>query len=474
MGQQLGAGLGVPGVVAAVLAMEDAENQPHRVEAGQQGAQQARQKKARVAGRHGLPENFILAVKAGRHQRQGHQGRPPNQETGIGHRQALSQPAQPGHILLMVATGDHRTGRQEQQRLEEGVGDQVENGGIERPDAERQEHITNLAHGGIGQHPLDIGLGQGSEGRQQQRDRANDADQPEDIRGQQEQPVEAGNQVDPGGDHGRRVNQGRDRGRARHGIRQPGMQRYLGGFAQGTAQQQQCDKTGRGIPRRPDLGGARHHLLDIQGAQLPENQEQTQGQKHIANPGHHEGLERGHAVGAVLIVVADQQVTAQANPFPAQEQQEQIVPEHQHEHAEDKQVHPGIEPGNACLAGHIPGGKQVDEEAHTGNNCHHHQGEAIHRQTDGRFEGAHLHPGPEREANRATSMRVDRYRPGRRQGRQPHTGNANAGADPWPQTASGKRQHQGAHQGQDKGQGDQQLHHPRILLTRSRLRDRTR
>jgi len=90
----------------------------------------------------------------------------------------------------VVATDDHCPGRQEQQGLEEGVGHQMEDRSIERAYPQRHEHVANLAHGGVGQHALDIGLGQSRKGRQQQRHRPDHADQQEHIRGQQEQAID--------------------------------------------------------------------------------------------------------------------------------------------------------------------------------------------------------------------------------------------------------------------------------------------
>ena len=105
----------------------------------------------------------------------------------------------------MVAGEDHRAGRQEQQRFKERMGHQMENGRVPRLHAEREEHVANLAHGGVSEHAFDIGLHQRGEACQHQRYRPDDPHQMQDFRGHQEQAMRARNQIDTGGDHGRGV-----------------------------------------------------------------------------------------------------------------------------------------------------------------------------------------------------------------------------------------------------------------------------
>ena len=109
-------------------------------------------------------------------------------------------------------------------------------------------------------------------------------------------------------------------------------------------------------------------MLDIECAQLHEDQEQPERQEHVANAGYHERLESRPAIGAALVVIADQAIAAEADTLPAEEQQQQVVSQHQQHHAEHKQVHPGVEAGNAFLTGHVPGGEEVNQETHTGNH----------------------------------------------------------------------------------------------------------
>ena len=53
-----------------------------------------------------------------------------------------------------------------------------------------------------------------------------------------EERVQAGDQVHARGDHRRRVDQGGDRRRALHGVREPGVERDLGGLGERADEQQ--------------------------------------------------------------------------------------------------------------------------------------------------------------------------------------------------------------------------------------------
>lgn len=105
------------------------------------------------------------------------------------------------------------------------MGHQMENRRIPRLHAQRQEHVANLAHGGIGQHAFDVGLHQRGETRHGQRNRPDNTHQMQNFRRHQEQAMRACNQVDTGGNHRRGVDQRGDRRRAGHRVGKPGLQR---------------------------------------------------------------------------------------------------------------------------------------------------------------------------------------------------------------------------------------------------------
>ena len=131
--------------------------------------------------------------------------------------------------------------RLEQQRLEEGVGEEMEDG--PGPCAHRQahDHVAELADGGIRQHFFDVRLYECQECRHHQRDGAHPGPQVHtahlDAEPGPEHPIEAGHQVHPGHHHGGGVDERRGGCGAGHGVRQPCVQRELGAFAHHTSKQ---------------------------------------------------------------------------------------------------------------------------------------------------------------------------------------------------------------------------------------------
>ncbi len=188
-------------------------------------------------------QDFVLAPKAGK----GHDA---------GQREAAEEerPARPGHQPLQpaelahvdhAAHGVHHAARaQEQQGLEERMGEEVEHAGGHAElaaRAESKEHVAELADRGIGQDPLQVGLRQGDE-RGQKRGEAADArhDFLRVGRGGIKRRA-AGHHIDSRGDHRRGVDQRADGRGAFHRVGQPDMQRELGALAAGPDQEQEAN-----------------------------------------------------------------------------------------------------------------------------------------------------------------------------------------------------------------------------------------
>ena len=79
------------------------------------------------------------------------------------------QVAHVAHVLLAAHGVDDGTRTEEQQRLEEGVGEDVEHASGERAHAQSEKHVAQLRDRGVGQHALDVVLHQSDGGGEDAR-----------------------------------------------------------------------------------------------------------------------------------------------------------------------------------------------------------------------------------------------------------------------------------------------------------------
>jgi hypothetical protein len=297
----------------------------------------------------------------------------------------------------------HRARPEEQAALEEGVGDEVEHAGPPGAGADADEHEAELAHGGVGEHLLDVGLDEGDERREERGERADDRDRRHGGRGEGEEVRVARHEVDAGGDHGRRVDEGGDRGRARHRVGEPHVERELGGLAAGAdeeAEQREGDGGLEGPAReepaldrggRIELAGHPDELLVARRAEDREEGEQADEEAEVADAVRHERLAAGERLLRVGVPEPDEQVAAEADALPPDEGEDERVAEDEREHRRDEQVQVREEPGEprVVLMGHVRHGVDVDERPHAGDDHDHHAGEAIDEQAPpDRDEGA--------------------------------------------------------------------------------------
>ncbi len=136
---------------------------------------------------------------------------------------------------------------QKQQRLEEGVGEDMEHAGGKGAHAQRQKHVSQLRNRRVGEHSLDVVLHQRNAGGEKRRQAADDRHDLHGFRRQREQGVAARHHINAGGDHGCRMDQRGDRRGTFHGVRQPDIKRNLRRFTAGSNQQQQGGAHHNGI-----------------------------------------------------------------------------------------------------------------------------------------------------------------------------------------------------------------------------------
>ena len=149
------------------LAEERAEDHPERVDPGQERADVAGGVEAPVpaAAIADEQQDLVLGEEA-RERRDARQREPADHDAAERERHRLAKAAHLVEVLLARHRGDHRAGRHEQQRLEEGVRHEVEQARRVGPRADGHDHVADLGHRRVGDDALEIGHGD--------RDRAGD------------------------------------------------------------------------------------------------------------------------------------------------------------------------------------------------------------------------------------------------------------------------------------------------------------
>ncbi len=122
---------------------------------------------------------------------------------------------------------NHGACAQEQQRLERGMGKEMEHASAIGADALGGEHVAELRAGRIGDHPLDVVLDQADGRGEEGGGGADDRDDAKRDGRKLEQGRKPRDHEHAGRDHGRGMDQGRDRGRAFHGVGEPGVEQKL-------------------------------------------------------------------------------------------------------------------------------------------------------------------------------------------------------------------------------------------------------
>ncbi len=160
--------------MSPVPAAEGQQVQAEHVEGGEHGRDETQGPDEVMAAVEGGGEDLALGPEA----RQGEDpgtGQGPDQESIGRHPHVGRQAAHPLDVVLPVQGQDHRSRSQEQEGLEEGMGDEMKHRGSIGPEARRQEHEAQLGNGGVGEDLLDIGLDAadagGKDGRQGPDDR---------------------------------------------------------------------------------------------------------------------------------------------------------------------------------------------------------------------------------------------------------------------------------------------------------------
>lgn len=360
-------------------------------------------------------DDRILGEETGKErktdQRQGAQQRGP-----VGDRHILAHAAHVTDVLVVMHADNHRACSKEQQRLEEGVGHQVEDAGGISGGTQGHHHVTQLRQGRVGHHSLDVVLHDADQPGEEGGGGADHQDEAE--RGLREfiQGRHARHHEDAGGDHGGGVDQRGDGGRTLHRVGQPDMQRHLGRFAHGADEEQDTDhRHQRPAAVAPDLdlgiGQSRRlgeDLSVVEAVGVHGDGGDAEDETEVTHAVDDEGLQVGEDRRRPHRPEADQQVGDQAHRLPAEEELEEVVGHHQHQHGEGEERDVAEEaliavaPRQAGLGpivlviGHVADGVDMDAEGDEAHHADHHRGELIHQEAHLHVDAVAHHPGIDR------------------------------------------------------------------------------
>ncbi len=360
-------------MVEALPPPECEEDGAEHIEGGAEGGNRPHTPQDRVAVCKRARKNFIFGEEAAQREDAGNsQG--PDQIGLVGLRHMGLQPPHLLHVLLLVHSVDHRSGTEEEQRLEEGVRHHVEHRRRVGPHTQRKEHEAELRHRRIGQHLLYIVLNQTDRCGNQRRGDRHAGDNGHGGVGHREQGGVPADKEDAGGNHRGGVDQGRHRCGAGHCVRQPDAERNLCGLAAGPQEQAERGQRNHVAGNTPPERG-RLHLAVLQRSHLAEEDEHAHQHPEIADAVHHKRLFCGvprpgnrHPFELAVVPEPDQQERAQPYPFPSEERHKKVVGKNQVQHHEDEQVQIGEEAEESAIPVHVADRIDMDQRADAGND----------------------------------------------------------------------------------------------------------
>ena len=128
----------------------------------------------------GLVEDLVFGEEAGEGRDAG-DGEDAHGHGPEGDGDALAEAAHEAHVLLAREGVDDGAGGEEEERLEEGVGEEVEDGGRVGGDSAGEEHVAELGDGGVGEDALDVVLDDADAGGEEGGGGADDGDDAEGV-----------------------------------------------------------------------------------------------------------------------------------------------------------------------------------------------------------------------------------------------------------------------------------------------------
>ena len=301
---------------------------------------------------------------------------------GLGH--PARETAHPEDVVAADRVDD-RTRGEEEERLEDAVGQQVQEARAREPGPDRRHHVAELGDGGVGQHPLDVALHAGEGGREQRGEGADPAHRAQHLGRLLEEERGAEEQVDARGHHRGGVDQGRHRGRSLHRVGQPDVERELGRLARRAQVDAEHDEAEAGEGVAAALGHL-EQLGEVEGAGAAPQHHDADEEPHVARLGDPERLHRRARRLGPCVPVADQEVGAEAHQLPADEELDEVGGQHQPHHREREEGLVGVvaaERGRR-LVGEVAERVHLHQERHQRDQDQHQGGVGV---------GEHAHRG---------------------------------------------------------------------------------
>ncbi len=293
------------------------------------------------------------------------------------------------------------------------------------PTPQADEHISELAYGGISDDALYVELCQ-RDGRRENRSYASGPG--DDVKrglGLVEYRVTAGHHKYARGHHSRRMDQCGDRGGAFHRVRQPDMQRKLRGLPYRSHEEQERDDgvqavgVSEDVHHLPDMGRhGREDRVVVQRAEGYEYQHHAEAEAEVADPVHDERLLARVRRGLLLVPEPDKEVGAKADRLPEHVKLEEVVRHDEHQHGEREQGEVGEEARISLVPVHVAGGIYMDERADRGDDDEHHGGQLVDLEPDMDVEIARYDPGVQDGVDGLPAHDVEKRGYGQRKRRQ--------------------------------------------------------
>ena len=358
-----------------------------RAEEGEQHRPRHVQGREERGGKPDDPDRVVVRVIRGREdrvlreepgeRRDAREGDRPDREHPERHRKVLPEPSHLAHVVR-VHRMDHRPGGEEQQGLEERVGEQMEEaGGVAlRAEPERRHHVGELRDRRVGEHAFDVVLDEREERRDQHGDRADRSHERERMAGGGEHGEHPAHHVDAGRDHRRRVDERGHRRGARHRVGEPHVQRELSRLPDRAAEEQERRRGQRPCGEAPvhRLRGDRRHVRRPGGEGQHEDSEQ---ERDVAGLRGDERLDRRARVLLLLPPVPDQQVGTDAHQLPADQELEEVVGDHQVQHRRGEDGERCEVPRVAGVSMHVRGRIDLDAQRYQCDHDEHHRGQTV-------------------------------------------------------------------------------------------------